>query len=104
MSGAMHSQAMHFHARAGEKLRNPVLQGALRKARPLFVGKRVKGMQSLADDGLNFAEMRDAAAEIRQRVLDNLDVWLEKFEHNALARGAEVEDRLGLRRRPARIR
>ena len=94
MSGAahahVHSQAMHFHARAGEKLRNPVLQGALRKARPLFVGKRVKGMQSLAEDGLDFAEMRDAAAEIRQRVLENLDVWLTQFEQNAQARGAEV--------------
>jgi L-lactate dehydrogenase complex protein LldF len=49
---ATRSQAMHFHARAGEKVRNAALQRTLQKAKPLFVAKRVKGMASLADDGL----------------------------------------------------
>ena len=40
---AKHSQAMFFQQRAGDKVRNPVLQRALQKARPLFVGKRAKG-------------------------------------------------------------
>lgn len=49
---ATRSQAMHFQARAGEKVRNAALQRTLQKAKPLFVAKRVKGMASLADDGL----------------------------------------------------
>jgi len=87
---APRSQAMFFKARAGEKVRNPVLQGALKKARPLFVGKRVKGMASLAEDGLDFAAMSAAAEEIRNRVLADLDVWLDIFEERARAGGAEV--------------
>ncbi|MFZ2268766.1 MAG: lactate utilization protein B [Azonexus sp.] len=91
MTGAaQHSQAMHFHARAGQKIRDKGLQKALQKAKPLFVGKRAKGMAGLAADGLEFAKLRDACADIRQRVLDDLDVWLEIFEARATASGAEV--------------
>lgn len=87
---AQHSQAMFFKARAGEKVRNPVLQNALQKAKPLFVGKRAKGMAALAEDGLAFEDLRGAAEEIRNRVLGDLDIWLEIFEERAQARGAEV--------------
>ncbi|MBL8430288.1 MAG: lactate utilization protein [Dechloromonas sp.] len=90
MSGSKHSQAMHFHARAGEKLRNPILQGALRKAKPLFVGKRAKGVASLAEDGLDFDVLRSTAKNIRNRTLADLDAWLEIFEERAVATGAEV--------------
>jgi L-lactate dehydrogenase complex protein LldF len=90
MTADWHSQAMFFRARAGEKLRNPVLQGALTKARPLFVGKRQKGIASLLDDGFDPEALRSAAADIRQRVIDDLDVWLEIFEARAQASGAEV--------------
>src|SRR5260221_4975818 len=38
----------------------------------------------------DFEGTRDAARAIRQRTLDNLDTWLEIFERNATARGAEV--------------
>jgi L-lactate dehydrogenase complex protein LldF len=84
------SQAMHFRARAGEKVRNPVLQKALLKARPLFVGKRAKGIAGLADDGLDFEILRSTAEKIRNSVLADLDVWLEIFEAKAKANGAEV--------------
>jgi len=84
------SQAMHFKARAGDKLADRILQGALKKAQPLFTAKRRKGMASLAADGLDFAAMRAAAQAIRQRVLDDLDVWLEIFEARAVAAGADV--------------
>lgn len=90
ISAARHSQAMHFQARAGEKLRNPVLQRALQKARPLFVGKRAKGMAGLAEDRLDFESLRSTAKNIRNRILDDLDVWLELFEERATASGAEV--------------
>jgi len=84
------SQAMHFHARAGEKVRNAVLQRALQKAKPLFVGKRAKGIASLAEDGLDFALLRSTGKNIRNRTLADLDVWLELFEERATATGAEV--------------
>ena len=72
-AAAKHSQAMHFQARAGEKVRNPVLQRALQKAKPLFVGKRAKGIAELADDDLDFEALRTACEGIRNRTLADLD-------------------------------
>ncbi len=89
-AAAKHSQAMHFQARAGEKVRNPVLQRALQKAKPLFVGKRAKGIAGLADDDLDFEALRTACEGIRNRTLADLDVWLDIFEERATASGAEV--------------
>jgi L-lactate dehydrogenase complex protein LldF len=89
-AAAKHSQAMHFQARAGEKVRNPILQRALQKAKPLFVGKRAKGIAALADDGLDFETLRTACEGIRNRALADLDVWLDIFEQRATASGAEV--------------
>ncbi|MGB9493790.1 MAG: lactate utilization protein B [Azonexus sp.] len=90
MSAAGPSQAMFFQARAAVQVRNKGLQKALEKAKPLFVGKRAKGIAGLADDGLDFAELRTACEGIRRRVVDDLDVWLEIFEERARASGAEV--------------
>jgi L-lactate dehydrogenase complex protein LldF len=90
MSAAKHSQAMYFQARAGDKVRNAVLQRALQKAKPLFVGKRAKGVASLAEDGLDFEPLRSVAKNIRDRTLADLDVWLDIFEERAMATGAEV--------------
>ncbi len=86
----MHSQAMFFRARATAQVGNKGLQKALEKAKPLFVGKRAKGIAGLADDGLDFTELRAACTAIRRRVVDDLDVWLEIFEERARAGGAEV--------------
>ena len=88
--GKLHSQAMFFQTRAAEKVANPVLQRALQKAKPLFVGKRAKGIGALADDQLEFEQLRSACVDIRNRVLNDLDVWLEIFETQAKATGAEV--------------
>ena len=90
MASAKYSQAMHFQARAGEKVRNAMLQRALQKAKPLFVGKRAKGMASLAEDGLDFESLRSVAKNIRDRTLADLDVWLDIFEERANATGAEM--------------
>ncbi len=90
MAGTKHSQAMFFQARAGAKVRDKVLQQALQKAKPLFVGKRAKGIAALSEDGLEFEALRLASEEIRNRVLRDLDVWLDIFEERARASGAEV--------------
>ena len=89
-AAARHSQAMHFQARAGEKVRDPVLQRALQSARPLFVGKRAQAIASLPEDGLDFELLRSTAENIRNRTLADLDVWLDIFEARATAAGAEV--------------
>ena len=90
MSAGGTSQAMFFRARAAAGAADAGLRRTLQKARPLFVGKRAKGIAGLADDGLDFARLRAACEEIRRRVVDDLDVWLEIFEERARATGAEV--------------
>lgn len=82
----MQVTSMHFKARAGGKLADVKLQAALRKLQNNFVKGRADRVLELD----NFEEIRTAAAAIRDRALDNLDVWLEKFERNAQARGAVV--------------
>jgi len=77
---------MHFKARAHDKLNDEVLQGNLVKIKGKFVAKRRESILELDD----FEGTRDAGKAIRQRALDNLDVWLEIFEASATARGATV--------------
>lgn len=86
----MRSQAMFFAERAAKKAVDVGAQKKLEQAKPLFVQKRKKGMESLLDDGLDFATLRAAAQDIRTRVVADLDVWLELFEERAVASGAEV--------------
>ena len=90
MAAVKHSQSMYFKARAQDSVRNPVLLAALKKAKPLFVGKRAKAMAALAADGFDFATLRMAAEDIRNRSLQQLDAWLEIFEERAEASGAQV--------------
>src|SRR5450759_2961427 len=82
----MQVTSMHFKARAGGKLADLKLQAALRKLQNNFVKGRAERVLELD----NFEEIRSAAAAIRDRALNNLDVYLEEFERNAQARGAIV--------------
>ncbi|MGH8744561.1 MAG: LutB/LldF family L-lactate oxidation iron-sulfur protein [Burkholderiales bacterium] len=82
----MQVSSMHFKARATEKLHDPQLQQALLQAQGKFVDARAAAVRELD----NFEAFRDAAAEIRDRVLRDLDVYLELFEQKAAARGAKV--------------
>ncbi|KPK19590.1 MAG: (Fe-S)-binding protein [Betaproteobacteria bacterium SG8_41] len=82
----MQVASMHFKSRAREKLVNRNLQNALNKLQGNFVRGRAQRVAEMD----NFEAIRDAASAIRDRVLDRLDVYLEEFERNATARGAEV--------------
>jgi L-lactate dehydrogenase complex protein LldF len=82
----MQVASMHFKERAHVKLNDAGLQRNLKKIKTKFVEKRRGSMAELDD----FEGTRDAARAIRQRVLDNLDTWLEIFDRNAAARGATV--------------
>ena len=82
----MQVASMHFKERAHDKLNDAGLQRNLKKIKTKFVGKRRESLVELDD----FEATRDAAKAIRQRALDDLDIWLEIFERNATARGATV--------------
>ena len=82
----MRVTSMHFKARASTKLTDAKLQSALAKLQTNFVRGRAQRVAELD----NFEAIRDAAAAIRDRALASLDVYLEEFERNAVARGAVV--------------
>ncbi len=83
----MRSQAMHFQARVPAKLADERLQANLARASGRFVAARA---QAVAEYEGDFEALRDAGRDIRDRVVADLDVWLETFEASAAARGAEV--------------
>ena len=82
----MQVTSMHFKARSTEKLADPHLRQALDGLKQRFVPGRAAVIAELD----NFEAIRDAAAEIRDRTLKNLDFFLEQFEHRATERGAVV--------------
>jgi L-lactate dehydrogenase complex protein LldF len=82
----MQVASMHFKERAHVKLNDAPLQVNLARMKDKFVGMRRASLHELDD----FEGTREAARAIRQRALDDLDVWLELFERNATERGARV--------------
>jgi iron-sulfur cluster protein len=82
----MQVQSMHFRSRAAMKLADARLQRNLGNVRDKFTRKRALAIAELPD----FEAIRAAATERRNRVLENLDVWVEQFERAATARGATV--------------
>ncbi|MBV2235562.1 MAG: iron-sulfur cluster-binding protein [Sterolibacterium sp.] len=85
----MRVQSIHFKQRVSEKLADAELQHNLQCSRGKFVDKRAHAMAELAE-WADLAALRDAAQEIRDRVLADLDLWLERFEAEATRRGATV--------------
>lgn len=75
-----------FRRASEAALANAVLQASMKKAKGKFVDKRAVAIRELDD----FEATRSAAQAIRDRVLADLDLWLERFESAAQARGATV--------------
>jgi L-lactate dehydrogenase complex protein LldF len=86
----MEVKSMHFKARAEAQLANPEVQKNLKKAKGKFVDKRHDAIADFCAQGGDFEALREAGMELRDRVLADLDLWLERFEANAAARGATV--------------
>jgi L-lactate dehydrogenase complex protein LldF len=82
----MQVASMHFKERAHVKMNDEQLQRNLQKIKGKFVAKRRESITELDD----FEGTREAGKAVRNRALENLDVWLEMFERNATARGATV--------------
>ncbi len=89
----MENLSIRFKQRASDKLVDIVLQENLRKTKSKFVDKRAHAVAALnADLGpeADFETLRDSAGTLRQDTLDDLDLWLERFEQEATRRGATV--------------
>jgi L-lactate dehydrogenase complex protein LldF len=82
----MQVQSMHFKARAGQKLADAALQKNLKILSTNWTGGRARAITELDD----FEASRDDAIRRRNLALANLDVWIERFEKQATARGATV--------------
>jgi L-lactate dehydrogenase complex protein LldF len=82
----MQLASRHFKQRARAGLADARLQAALRKLETHFVRGRAARVAELGD----FEALREAAAQVRERALAHLDLYLEAFERNARARGAIV--------------
>jgi len=82
----MHVQSMHFKSRAAMKLADARLQKNLTAFADKVITARAAAIAELDD----FEGIRAAAVERRNRPLASLDVWLERFEKAATARGATV--------------
>jgi len=75
-----------FKKTASQKLADSKLQAALAHAKGRFVIARAKAIKELD----NFEEIRQAAADVRDHCLANLDHYLEQWERNAKAAGTIV--------------
>jgi L-lactate dehydrogenase complex protein LldF len=85
----MQVQSMHFKARANEALADATLQANLHKFGS--AGLAALRAKAVVDYGpAEFEHLRDTAAAIRNRGLENLTVLLERFEREATRRGATV--------------
>jgi L-lactate dehydrogenase complex protein LldF len=82
----MEVKSMHFKRNARDALHNAQLAHALQRLQTRFVDARATVLRELDQ----VEETRDAATAIRERVINDLDLWLERFETEAIRRGATV--------------
>lgn len=82
----MQVKSSQFKRVATENLKNATLQRALTRLHEKFVIGRADAISELDD----YEGLRDAAAEIRDRAITNLNEHLERFEQEVKARGGVV--------------
>jgi len=82
--GHLTSETFQENARAA--LADVQLRGALRNATSLFGERRLSAARSLK----NWEDLRRQARDIKDKVLINLDVYLEQFVSQAEKRGAKI--------------
>lgn len=82
----MQNTARQFKSQVSIKLADIKLQGALSRLQSRFV----QGRSAVISEIHDLPDTRNAAAAIRNRVLNDLEHWLLQFEAQATARGAIV--------------
>ena len=86
MSASTSSQRVEFQERARQALSDVSLQRAMAKARGGFVDHRRDAVDALPE----FDAIRDAARDIKDHVLANLDGYLELYEQKVIENGGQV--------------
>ena len=76
----------NFKSKAREALSDPALQQAMDRAKGGFVGARRIVVEELAE----FESLRDTARDIKDHVLDHLDLYLEHYERKTVENGGHV--------------
>ncbi|MFQ5957807.1 MAG: LutB/LldF family L-lactate oxidation iron-sulfur protein [Alphaproteobacteria bacterium] len=75
-----------FQENAARALDDADLQKALVRMKAGFIDKRRRAVERLPE----FDALRDSARDIKDHVLDNLDLYLERFEARVVESGGEV--------------
>ena len=75
-----------FKNNSAEALKDVNLQKALGKVRTGFIDKRAKAAEALPE----FEDLRDRARDIKDHVLDHLDLYLERYTEKVEAAGGQV--------------
>ncbi|NRG19890.1 iron-sulfur cluster-binding protein [Rhizobiales bacterium] len=75
-----------FKDNSAEALKDVNLQKALGKVRTGFIDKRAKAAEALPE----FEDLRDRARDIKDHVLDHLDLYLERYTEKVEAAGGHV--------------
>lgn len=82
----MQSSSPAFKDNARAALADQTLQKALKNVKSGFIGKRAKARERLPE----FDDLRDAARDIKNHTLANLDFYLERYEEKVQASGGQV--------------
>lgn len=82
----MQSTSPAFKENARSALADQQLQKALQNVKSGFIGKRAKARARLPE----FDDLRDAARDIKNHTLANLDFYLERYEEKVQASGGKV--------------
>ena len=82
----METSTAQFPANAARALADRQLQHAMTETGPRFVAKRAKARAALPE----FDALRDQARDIKNHVLDHLDLYLDRYEQKVVASGGQV--------------
>jgi len=82
----MEPTSRHFRANSRAALADPSLQRALGNMKVGFIEKRRKAAERLPE----FEILRDQARDLKNHILANLDLYLERFEAKVVESGGEV--------------
>jgi L-lactate dehydrogenase complex protein LldF len=78
--------AANFKDNVGKALADDKLQFAMTETGPRFIAKRTKAREALPE----FDQLRDEARDIKDHVLDHLDIYLERYEAKVKETGGHV--------------
>ncbi|MBL8906608.1 MAG: iron-sulfur cluster-binding protein [Rhizobiales bacterium] len=82
----MESGSVTFPANVAKALADRQLQHAMTETGPRFIIKRSKAREALPE----FDRLRDISRDIKNHVLENLDVYLERYEKKVTEAGGQV--------------